>query len=74
MNPIALMHIKPMLEKFQERHPKFIQFFGYAGQNITEGSLIEISIISPDGRKAVTNIRISQEDLELADKMKELMK
>ncbi|MBE6875643.1 MAG: hypothetical protein E7496_02800 [Ruminococcus sp.] len=74
MNPMALMHIKPMLEKFQERHPKFIQFFGYAGQNVTEGSLIEISVTSPDGRKAITNIRLSEEDLELADKLKELVK
>ncbi len=74
MNPIALMHIKPMMEKFQERHPKFIQFFGYAGQNIEEDSLIEISVTSADGRKAVTNIKLSQEDLEFAKKLKELLK
>ncbi len=74
MNPMALMHIKPMLEKFQERHPKFIQFFSYAGQNVEEDSLIEISVTSSDGRKAVTNIRLSAEDLELAQKLKELLK
>ena len=74
MNPLALMHIKPLLEGFQERHPKFIQFFGYAGQNLDEGSLLEISVTSADGRKAVTNIRIAPEELELMDKLKELMK
>ncbi len=74
MNPLALMHIKPLLEGFQERHPKFIQFFSYAGQNVDEGSLIEISVTSADGHKAVTNIRIAQEDLELMDKLKALMK
>jgi hypothetical protein len=74
MNPLVLMRIKPLLEGFQERHPKFIQFFGYAGQNVDEGSLIEISVTSADGRKAITNIRIAQEDLELMEKLKELMK
>lgn len=74
MNPMALMHIKPLLEKFQARHPKFIQFFSYAGQNLGEGSLIEISVTSADGRKAVTNIRVTQEDIELMSKMKGLIK
>ena len=74
MNPMTLLHIKPMLEKFQERHPKFIQFFGYASQTLDEGSLIEISITSSNGTKAVTNIKLSAEDLELGSKLKEIIK
>ncbi len=74
MNPLALMQIKPLLEGFQERHPKFLQFFHYAGQNVEEDSLIEISVTSADGQKAITNIRLTQEDLELAEKLRELIK
>ena len=74
MNPLALMHIKPLLEGFQERHPKFLQFFGYASQNTSEDSLLEIKITSADGRKAVTNLRVSKEDIELINKMHDLVK
>ncbi len=74
MNPLTLMHIKPLLEGFRDRHPKFLQFFGYASQNMREGSLLEIRITSADGKKAVTNLRIAQEDVELIEKMQEIIK
>ncbi|MBR7085349.1 MAG: hypothetical protein IKI37_09275 [Oscillospiraceae bacterium] len=74
MNPLTLMHMKPLLEGFRDRHPKFLQFFGYASQNMGEGSLLEIRITSADGKKAVTNIRVSPEDVELIEKMQEIMK
>ncbi len=69
MNPMALLQIKPMIERFNERHPKFIQFFGYASQNLTEGSILELSITDPNGRKAVTNIRVTPEDIELIQQL-----
>ncbi len=74
MNPLALMHIKPLLQGFQERHPKFIQFLGYSVQALGEDSLLEIKITSADGTKAKTNLKITKEDLELMDKLKELVK
>ena len=74
MNPMAIMQIKPLLEQFQQRHPKFIQFFNYASQQIGEDSLIEISVTSADDKKIVTNIRLSREDLELIEKLKSFIK
>ncbi len=74
MNPLALMHIKPLFEKFSERHPKFVQFFGYAAQNLGEGSKLEISITSAGGNTAKTNIIVAPEDLELIEQLKSLMK
>jgi len=73
MNPMKLVQVKPMLDAFQARHPKFIQFFGYAGQNLNEDSLLEISITTAEGKKTVTNMRITAEDLELMEKMREVM-
>lgn len=73
MNPMALMHIKPLFEKFRERHPKFVQFFGYAAQNLGEGSKLEISITS-ENSTAKTNIIVAPEDLELIEQLKALIK
>lgn len=65
MDPMAFLKFKPMLEQFRERHPKFVSFFGFAGQHIKEDSLLEISVTDPDGKKIVTNIRVSPEDIAL---------
>ena len=74
MNPMAFMRIKPLFEKFRERHPKFVQFFGYAAQNLGEGSKLEISITDANGNTAKTNIIVAPEDVELISQFRSLMK
>ncbi len=74
MNPIALMQLKPMFERFRERHPKFIQFFGYAGKSISEGSLIEVTITDPEGKRIVTNIRVDADDIALFQQLQGMVK
>lgn len=74
MNPMALMHLKPMLEQFRDRHPKFVQFFGYAGAQLTEDALVEIGITNAEGKKIVTNMRITQEDMELYEQLQSMLK
>lgn len=74
MNPMALMHLKPMLEQFRDRHPKFVQFFGYAGSHLAEDALLEISITDADGKKIVTNMRLTPEDLALYSEIQSLLK
>lgn len=69
----ALMQMKPLMEQFRERHPKFVKFFGYVGNRITDGTLIEISVTGADGKKVITNLRVSQEDLALVEQMKNLL-
>ena len=73
INPMALLKMKPLFQQFREHHPKFVEFLGYAPQHLGEECLLEVSITQPDGEKAVTNIRISQEDLELVGQLKELL-
>ncbi len=73
MNPIAMMQLKPMFENFRDRHPKFVQFFSYAGKSITEGSLVEITVTDPEGKKIVTNIRVDSEDIALFKRLKEML-
>lgn len=74
MNPLSILQLKPQFERFQERHPKFVQFFGYAGRSITEGSVLEISVTDSEGKKIVTNIRVDQDDIALFKQVLNLTK
>ena len=51
MNPMAMMKIKGLLDRFRSNHPKVPMFFSAASQSIGEGSIIEISITNADGKK-----------------------
>ena len=74
MNPMKLVQLKPAMNKFQNRHPKFIQFFSsLAGRGVQEGSILEISITDPEGKTICTNIKISAEDLRLMNDITEAM-
>ncbi len=70
VNPMALMQIKGMLDKFKQNHPKVPMFFSDAARSMGEGSIIEISVTAPDGRKITTNMKVNQEDLELVEQLK----
>ena len=73
MNPKEIMRLRPLMEEFRDRHPKFVDFFGYAGQNISEDALIEIGITDAEGRKIITNMKVAPEDLELFALMKGML-
>jgi len=72
MNPVALMQMGGLLDRFKNNHPKVPMFFKAAAQNIGEGSIIEISVTSPEGRKINTNMRVTAEDLELMEQLKNM--
>lgn len=74
MNPLDIMKIKPLLEKFRTNHPKVPMFFRAASGKIKVGSIIELSITPPDGEKIVTNIRVTPDDIELAEKLSGMAK
>ncbi|MBQ6638489.1 MAG: hypothetical protein IJH82_07515 [Lachnospiraceae bacterium] len=66
MNPAALLTLKKKWEEFQERHPKFAMFLiNVAGQGMETGSVIDITITMPDGKIYQSNMRVSEEDIEL---------
>ena len=75
MNPMALLTIKPALDKFQNNHPKFIQFVKAMTQNgLHEGTVLECKVITPEGKEIQANLKITQDDLELIEKLKEMSK
>ncbi len=73
MNPIAMMKIKSLMEKFKNNHPKITMFFAAAPDYIEEGSIIELNIKSADGKPICTNIRVTKDDLELIQALKEML-
>ena len=64
---------KVLLEKFRTEHPKFPLFLNAVQQDgIKVGSVLEISVTSPEGKNYTTNIRITDNDMELLEMVRNL--
>lgn len=74
MNPMSIMRLKPLFEKFRNNHPKVPLFFAAASQSVGEGSVIEIKVTAPDGKNLVTNMKVTSDDLVLIAELRETFK
>lgn len=74
MNPMSIMRLKPLFEKFRNNHPKVPLFFAAASQSVGEGSVIEIKVTAPDGKNLVTNMKVTSDDLALIAELRETFK
>ena len=73
MSPMALLALKSDFNKFKNNHPKFLQFAkAFTKAGIQEGTVMECKVITADGREFQTNIRVTADDLELLEKLKNL--
>ena len=73
MNPAAMMQIMTALKKFESTHPKVVAFIKTMfGKGITEGTIIELTVINPGQDPVTTNIRVQQSDLELVKQLQDL--
>lgn len=72
MNPMDILKVKAAWDRFQTAHPKFPAFLNAASGTIQEGTIIEITIQTTEGKEVATNLRISKEDLELIKELSEL--
>lgn len=73
INPAAMMQIMTALKKFESTHPKFVAFIKTMfGKGITEGTIIELTVINPGQDPVTTNIRVQQSDLELVKQLQDL--
>lgn len=73
LNPLQLMKLFGMNQKFQKNHPKVSAFFRthFAG-GLTEGTVLELSVTKPGEETVSTNMRIRKEDLELLEELKKM--
>ncbi len=73
-NPMILMKMKGMFERFQTNHPKIPMFFQAASKTIDEGTIIEINVTTSEGKTLCTNMKVNSDDIELVKEIKELIK
>lgn len=70
----SMMKIKGTWDKFNRNHPKFVPFMQAVSQDaIGDGTIIEIKVTSPDGKEYNTNMKLTQDDLELFAQIRGMM-
>lgn len=70
---MALLALKASFDKFKNNHPRFVQFaMAIKQMGIKEGTVFECKVITPDGRELQTNFKVTQDDLEMIEQLKEL--
>ncbi len=68
-----LFKLKGLWDRFAKNHPKFPNFLKEFRKNqITEGTIIDLKITFPNEKQIETNIKITQDDLNLIDELKKL--
>ena len=73
MNPMKLLQIKASWEQFKARHPNFPSVLNAVSKGaVTEGALIEMTITTADGKKYSSNLKLTPEDMQLVNDMKDL--
>lgn len=65
INPMKLLQMKAGWERFQENHPRFVPFMQAAGREVREDAVIEIALVTPEGKRLETNLRVKASDMEL---------
>ena len=70
MDPMKLFKIKGMWDDFTRRHPKFPAFLKAMTQGaITEGSVLEITVTTAEGKVISSNLKVSKEDMEMISEL-----
>ncbi|MDO4614485.1 MAG: hypothetical protein Q4B15_02545 [Lachnospiraceae bacterium] len=64
-NPMDFMKMKQNMDEFQARHPRVMPFFQAAAAKAEAGTIIEMKVIGTDGQEIRSNIRLTQEDMDL---------
>ena len=74
INPMKLLQFKNSWDQFKTRHPKFPSFISSVTKGaVSEGSVIEITVTTAEGKTISSNLRVTGEDMQLIEDMKELL-
>ena len=72
-NPAALMKIMQLKSKFEANHPKTVQFTKQVLMSgLPEDTVIEVSVTKPGSEKITANMKITADDLEMMNELKNL--
>lgn len=74
LNQIAMLQkFKSSVERFRSNHPKFPLFVKAVSQDaLTEGTIIEITVTSPEGKHYSSNIKLKADDIELMQMIRDM--
>ncbi len=68
-----LQEMKKRMDTFRKNHPKFPMFLDAVNRNaLEEGTVIEINVTSPDGKRYETNLKLNRDDLDFLRALGEL--
>lgn len=74
MNPMNLLQMRPLLDSFKANHPKFLKFVSaVSGIGLKEGTVVEITVTSPEGKSYNSNLKLTSEDIELIQKLRQMV-
>ena len=74
MDFTGLLKFKGAWDTFTQNHPKFVPFMQAVGREaIEDGTIIEVKVTSPEGKEYNTNMKITQNDLDLFAQFKGIM-
>lgn len=73
MNPMAIMKLMGAKSKFENAHPKFMAFMKMViSRPMEEGTIIEVTLTRPGEEPITSNLKVTNEDLELLASLKDL--
>lgn len=73
-NPTQIFQWMDLWYKFTKNHPKFLNFLQAAAkEGIQEGAILEVNLITPEGKHYRSNLKITKDDMELLAQIKETM-
>ena len=68
-----LFKLKTLWDKFSKNHPKFPGFLKeFKKHQLTEGTVIDLKITFPDAQELETNLKITQDDLNMIEELKKM--
>lgn len=74
MNPAELLKLKSDLKTFEKEHPKFLSFLRYcADRGMGEGTVVDITLRSPDGESTHANMRLTAQDAEMLQRLRRVL-
>lgn len=72
-NPMQLMQMAERLRIFKEQHPKVIDFISAVSRSSLEpGVVMELKVTDTEGRTYMTNLKLTEEDMETIEIIKSL--
>ncbi len=69
----SIMKVKGAWDTFTRNHPKFMPFMQAVGREaVGEGTIIEVKVVSPEGKEFNTNMKLTASDMELFSQIRNM--